>query len=102
MTFRTVPDGSYVVTVDNGVKEMARRYINVGNLGMMTAPDWKVLRGTANIHDQVVDLNNGGETRVFSTRVFGSQDMVLAADANLQSGKGYGVWFRANAIRHRV
>ncbi len=97
MTFRTVPEGSYVVTVDNGTKEMARRYVNVGNLGMMSAPDWKVLRGSASIYDQVVALDNGGETRVFSTREFASQDMVLAADAHLQTGKGYGVWFRASA-----
>ncbi len=55
------------------------------------------MRGSASIYDQVVALDNGGETRVFSTRQFDSQDMVLAADANLQSGKGYGVWFRATA-----
>jgi hypothetical protein len=97
MTFRKVPEGSYVVTVENDSREMARRYINVGKLGMMNASDWMVVSGKADISDQSVNLPGGGETRVFSTRPFTSQDMVLETKAHLQKGQGYGIWFRGNA-----
>jgi hypothetical protein len=97
MTFRKVPDGSYLVIVDSDDQEMARRYINVGKVGMMGAADWVVLMGKAGLTDATVDMTNGGETRVFSTRPFTTQDMVLETKAHLQKGQGYGIWFRATA-----
>jgi hypothetical protein len=98
MTFRKVPEGSYVVTVENESREMARRYINVGNVGKMYAPDWKLYFGKATIEGDKVDMWNGSETRIFSTRAFPSQDMVLASKAQLRSGMGYGVWFRTSGM----
>jgi hypothetical protein len=41
---------------------------------------------------------NGSETRIFSTRTFTSQDMVLASKAQLRSGWGYGIWFRTSGM----
>jgi hypothetical protein len=98
MTFRKVPDGSYVVTVLGGGQELARKYINVGNVGGMFASDWTITRGKANLTDQTIDMFYGSETRVISTRPFASQDMVLATTANLKSGDGYGIWFRATSF----
>jgi hypothetical protein len=63
----------------------------------MSAGDWTVVQGKADITQQSVDLPYGGETRVFSTRQFATQDMVLETRAHLRKGQGYGVWFRANA-----
>jgi hypothetical protein len=100
LTFRKVPDGSYLVTVLGADKELARKYINVGNVGGMFAPDWMVTRGKANLLDQTIDMYYGSETRVISTRPFASQDMVLATAANLKSGDGYGIWFRASGFEN--
>jgi hypothetical protein len=97
MTFRKVPEGSYVAVVEADGREMARRYLNIGKLGMMNAADWTVVLGKADISNQTVDLAYGGETRVFSTRPFTTQDMVLETKAHLKKGQGYGIWFRANA-----
>ncbi len=96
MVFRSVPNGSYVVLVEANGREMARRYINVGKLGVMQAPDWEVVRGTANIFDAVVDMSAGGENRVLSTRQFTTQDLVLETRADLKKGQGYGIWFRTS------
>lgn len=98
MTFRKVPEGSYLVTVENESREMARRYINVGNVGKMSAADWKLYFGKATIEGDKVDMWNGSETRIFSTRTFTSQDMVLASKAQLRSGWGYGIWFRTSGM----
>ncbi len=98
MTFRKVPEGSYVVTVENESREMARRYINVGNVGKMSSADWKLYLGKATIEGDKVDMYNGSETRIFSTRQFATQDMVLASKAQLRSGSGYGVWFRTSGM----
>jgi len=98
MTFRTVPTGSYVVKVEADGKEMARRYVNIGNVGLMTAADWRLQFGKATIDGSSVDMWNGSETRVFSTRTFPSQDMVFASRAQLRSGWGYGVWFRTSGM----
>lgn len=98
LTFRKVPEGQYVVTVEGDAREMARRYVNVGNVGKMSAADWKLYFGKASITGDAVDMNNGSETRVFSTRTFATQDMVLASKAQLRSGWGYGVWFRTSGM----
>ncbi len=98
MTFRKVPEGSYLVTVENESREMARRYINVGNVGKMAAADWKLYFGKATIEGDKVDMWNGSETRIFSTRQFATQDMVLASKAQLRSGWGYGIWFRTSGM----
>ncbi len=98
MTFRTVPNGSYVVKVEGDGRELSRRYVNVGSVGKMYAPDWKLYFGQATIAGDSVDMYNGSETRVFSTRAFASQDMVLASRAQLRSGWGYGIWFRTSGM----
>jgi hypothetical protein len=97
LTFRKVPEGSYIVTVEADTKEMARRYINVGKVGLMNAADWVVITGKADLAGPAVNMTYGGETRVFSTRQFATQDMVLETKAHLQKGQGYGIWFRATA-----
>jgi hypothetical protein len=43
-----------------------------------------------------IDMPNGSETRVMSTRTRTTGDMVLTADADLRGGWGYGVWTRAS------
>jgi hypothetical protein len=98
LSFRTVPQGSYVVTVENGGKELARRYINIGNVGYMGAGDWKVVQGFANVTDGTVDMSKTGESRVLNLRPRASQDVVVETDAQLTAGDGYGFWFRTSGL----
>jgi len=86
------------VTVNGGGQELARKYINVGNVGTMFAPDWTITQGKANLTADVVDMYYGAESRVFSTKTFPSQDAVLSTTAHLKSGMGYGIWLRASGV----
>ena len=101
LSFRTVPEGSYVVTVEGGGRELARRYLNIGKVGMMFPSDWKVITGYANISDTTVDLPKAGETRVLSTRARTTQDVVIETDAQLTTGDGYGFWLRTSNLETR-
>ena len=100
LTFRTVPTGTYTVTV-HGVTgsgsevELARKLVIVGDAGLTVPADWKVVYGRATIGTNVVDMPNAGEHRVLSVRPRTSQDMVLTTTATLRYGWGYGIWFRA-------
>jgi hypothetical protein len=101
VTFSPVPCGNYTVTVTgrgaSGDKEFARKVINRCDTGLLSANEWKVVLGQAKVVSAgVVDMPNGSETRVMSTRARSTGDMVLTADANLRSGWGYGVWARAS------
>ena len=98
LSFRTVPQGSYVVTVENGGKELARRYVNIGNVGFMGAGDWKVVQGFADLADGSVDMTKSGETRVLNVRPRTTQDVVVQTDALLTVGDGYGFWFRTSNL----
>jgi hypothetical protein len=98
LSFRTVPNGSYVVTIENAGKELARRYLNIGNVGFMGVGDWKVVRGFANVTDGAVDMSKSGESQVLSLRPRASQDVVVETDAQLTAGDGYGFWFRTAGL----
>lgn len=98
MSFRTVPQGMYVVTVEGGGKELARRYVNVGKAGYTFAGDWKTTLGSPKISDAGVEMPVAGETRVLSTRPRANQDVVISTDAQLTAGDGYGFWFRTSNL----
>jgi hypothetical protein len=98
LSFRTVPQGSYVVTVETGGKELARRYLNIGKVGFMAPTDWKVVQGFAGITDGTVDMSKSGESRVLNVRPRTSQDVVVETDAQLTAGDGYGFWFRTSGL----
>jgi hypothetical protein len=100
VTFQPIPCGAYTITVNGsgptGQVEFARKVINRCDTGILNANEWKVVRGSAKLADGgVVDMPNGAETRVVSTRARTSQDMVFTTTANLRSGQGYGIWTRA-------
>ncbi len=98
LSFRTVPQGMYVVTVEGGGKELARRYVNVGKAGYMFAGDWKTTLGSPKISDAGIEMPVAGETRVLSTRPRANQDVVISTDAQLTAGDGYGFWFRTSNL----
>ncbi len=99
MTFGAIPSGTYTVTVlgvaaSGAQTELARKVLVYGTTTALTASQWKVVRGSATITGNTVDMPFAGENRVMSTKVRTSQDMVLTTDATLRFGWGYGVWFR--------
>jgi hypothetical protein len=98
LSFRTVPTGMYLVTVENAGKEVARRYVNVGKAGYMFAGDWKTTVGSPKISDLGIEMPVSGETRVLSTRPRTTQDVVISTDAQLTAGDGYGFWFRTSNL----
>ena len=100
LSFRTVPQGSYVVTVMDAGKELARRYLNIGNVGFMAPTDWKVVRGSADITMGTVDMSKSGESQVLSLRPRTTQDVVVETDAQLTVGDGYGFWFRTSNLEN--
>ncbi len=100
LTYQTVPRGTYTVTVSGlptvGAEvEVARKVIVIGADGLLSAAEWKVVRGTAVIGASNVSMTVAGENRVLSTKPLPTADMVLTTVATLQSGSGYGIWFRA-------
>jgi len=100
LSFRTVPQGSYLVTVQNAGREVARRYLNIGNIGMMAPTDWKVVTGFADVTPGAVDMSKSGESRVLSLLPRSSQDVVVQTDALLTAGDGYGFWFRTSGLEN--
>ena len=100
LSFRTVPQGSYLVTVESAGKELARRYINIGHVGMMAPTDWKVVQGFADVPAGAVDMSKSGESRVLSLRPRATQDVVVETDAQLTIGDGYGFWFRTSGLEN--
>jgi len=101
MVFQTVPTGTYDTVVygadDAGNrKELARKVIVTGGDGTMADGDWEVVMGKADIRNNRIDMPYSGENRVLSLAPRSSQDMVLTTTATLQSGWGYGIWFRTS------
>jgi hypothetical protein len=100
LTYQTVPKGTYTVAVGGlptvGAEvEIARKVIVIGADGQLSAADWQVVRGSAVIGAASVSMSVAGENRVLSTKPLASPDMVLTTNATLQSGSGYGIWFRS-------
>ena len=98
LSFRKVPQGMYLVTVEGGGNEIARRYLNIGKAGWMFGGDWKTVLGSPSISNEAVEMPNPGETRVLSTRSMPSQDVTIQSDAQLTAGDGYGFWFRTSNL----
>ncbi|MBK9740860.1 MAG: fibronectin type III domain-containing protein, partial [Actinobacteria bacterium] len=101
LSFRTVPQGMYLVTVEDSGTELARRYVNVGKAGYMFAGDWKTTMGSPKISDAGIEMPVAGETRVLSTKARATQDVVISTDAQLTTGDGYGFWFRTSNLETR-
>ncbi len=99
-SFSSVPCGLYTVTVTGwggaSEKEFARNVINRCNQGEVSKNLWRVAYGSAEIADHSINMTKGGEARVVSTVPRASQDMVFTTTAKLESGRGYGIWTRAN------
>lgn len=105
-TFETVSCGIYTVTVTgysaptstalSQSKEFGRELVNRCNTGELSADQWKLAYGRADIKGNTVNMTYGNEARVVSTLPRKSQDVVMTTDATLNSGWGYGVWFKAN------
>jgi len=101
MTFQTVPTGTYWAFVfgvkpDGTQDELARKLLVIGGDGTMTEAEWQVVMGNAVIKANRVDMPYTGENRVLSVRTRKSTDMAMTTTATLQSGWGYGVWFRTS------
>ncbi len=101
LTFDKVPCGVFTVTISGqgeaGSKEFGRVLVNRCQVGELDKTMWRLVYGKAAITGNVVDMNNGSETRVISTKAMTQSDMALTTKATLRSGWGYGIWLRANA-----
>jgi Fibronectin type III domain len=100
LTFDTVPCGVFTVTVSGqgeaGSKEFGRVLVNRCQVGQLDKTLWRLVYGKAAITGNMVDMNNGSETRVISQKPMTQPDMALTTKATLRSGWGYGVWLRAH------
>lgn len=100
LTFDKVPCGVFTVTVSGqgeaGSKEFGRVLVNRCQVGQLDKTMWRLVFGKAVITGNVVDMNNGSETRVISQKPMTKADMALTTKATLRSGWGYGVWLRAD------
>ena len=100
LTFDKVPCGVFTVTVsgqgETGSKEFGRVLVNRCQVGGLDKSLWRLVYGKAAITGNVVDMNNGAETRVISQKPMTKDDMALTTKATLRTGWGYGVWLRAH------
>lgn len=100
LEFGAVPDGIYLVTVSsttNGASTVLKTgLVTIGNVGQLTAADWQVVRGSASISGQTVDISKAGEVRVLDTRNRPTEDATVTTTATLHSGSGFGIWTRAS------
>lgn len=100
LTFDKVPCGVFTVTVsgqgETGSKEFGRVLVNRCQVGQLDKTLWRLVFGKAAITGNVVDMNNGSETRVISQKPMTQRDMALTTKATLRSGWGYGIWLRAH------
>ena len=100
LTFDKVPCGVFTVTVsgqgETGSKEFGRVLVNRCQVGGLDKSLWRLVYGRAAITGNVVDMNNGSETRVISQKPMTQEDMALTTKATLRTGWGYGIWLRAH------
>jgi len=100
VTFDQVPCGVFAVSVSGqgelGSKEFARVLVNRCAVGGLDKSLWRLVYGKAALSGNVVDMNNGSETRVISQKPMTQSDMALTSKATLRSGSGYGIWLRAH------
>jgi hypothetical protein len=97
-----MPCGVHTVTVTGfgpkNERECGRQIINRCDSGIVEDGQWKVVHGRAAINGKAISFE-GGENRVMSTLQRSTQDMVFTTNAHLKSGKGYGIWTRADFTR---
>jgi hypothetical protein len=97
VVFADVPCGVYTVQVTglgaNIAKEFGREILNLCSKDLLTAQDWKLVSGKAEISGTKVFINSG--SRVLSTRPRTSADMVFTSNVNFEQGNGWGVWARS-------
>ena len=100
LTFDKVPCGIYTVTVTGqgatSAREFGRVLVNQCQVGELDKTLWRLVLGKATIKGNVVDMDNGSETRVISQKPMTNPDMALTTRATLRSGWGYGIWLRAH------
>ena len=60
------------------------------------ASSWIIVKGSFSIQDGVISNSSTGENWAFANNFTGTDYSVDIRNAQLQSGKGYGVWFRAD------
>jgi hypothetical protein len=100
LTFDKVPCGVFTVAVtgqgEAGSKEFGRVLVNRCQVGELDRSMWRLVYGRAAIAGNVVDMDNGSETRVISQKPMTQQDMALTTRATLRAGWGYGIWLRAH------
>jgi hypothetical protein len=98
--FGDVPAGVYSVGVsganDKAEVEWGYRTVNIGDVGLLAASNWRLASGKADVGVDAVSMENKTEARVISTVSRTDADLVLMSTITLKEGRGYGVTVRAS------